>query len=91
MKLVPFATLAALAALPAAADEGMWTFDNPPAAAIEQKYGVKLDASWLNRVREGDRAARQGLHRLVHLGRRPDPHQPPLRRGLHRAELLGGQ
>jgi Peptidase S46 len=52
MKLVPFATLAALAALPAAADEGMWTFDNPPAAAIEQKYGVKLDDSWLNRVRE---------------------------------------
>ena len=53
MKLVPFAALAALAALPAAADEGMWTFDNPPAAAIEQKYGVKLDDSWLNRVREG--------------------------------------
>ena len=52
MKFVPFATLAALAALPAAADEGMWTFDNPPAAAIEQKYGVKLDTPWLNRVRE---------------------------------------
>ena len=39
MKLVSFATLAALAALPAAADEGMWTFDNQPAAAIERKYG----------------------------------------------------
>jgi hypothetical protein len=52
MKLASFATLAALVALPAAADEGMWTFDNPPAAAIEQKYGVKLDSDWLARVRE---------------------------------------
>src|SRR5688572_17052236 len=52
MKLAPVATLAALAALPAAADEGMWTFENPPAAAIEQKYGARLDGAWLNRVRE---------------------------------------
>ena len=52
MKLAPVATLAALAALPAAADEGMWTFDNPPTAAIAEKYGAKLDAAWLNRVRE---------------------------------------
>ncbi len=46
------AALAAFAAFSAAADEGMWTFDNPPAAAIEQKYGVKLDSAWLNHVRE---------------------------------------
>jgi hypothetical protein len=52
MKLAPVAALAALAALPAAADEGMWTFDNPPTAAIAEKYGAKLDAPWLNRVRE---------------------------------------
>ena len=39
----------------------------------------------------GDRAPRDGLHRILHLGRRPDPHQPPLRRGLHCAELLRGQ
>ena len=52
MKLAPVATLAALAALPAAADEGMWTFDNPPTAAISGKYGAKLDAPWLDRVRE---------------------------------------
>ena len=55
MKLVPTAALAALAAFaafPAAADEGMWTFDNPPAATVEQKYGVKLDSAWLNHVRE---------------------------------------
>jgi hypothetical protein len=55
MKLFPLAALAALAAFaafPAAADEGMWTFDNPPSAAIEKAYGVKLDAPWLAHVRE---------------------------------------
>jgi hypothetical protein len=52
MKLVPTAALAALAAFPAAADEGMWTFDNPPREAIAQKYGVTLDDAWLDRVRE---------------------------------------
>jgi hypothetical protein len=52
MKLVPIAALVALAALPAAADEGMWTFDNPPRDAIRQKLGVTLDSAWLDRVRE---------------------------------------
>ena len=52
MKLVLMAALAALAALPAAADEGMWTFDNPPRAAIEQRYGVTLESAWLDHVRE---------------------------------------
>jgi hypothetical protein len=52
MKRAPIAALAAFAALPAAAEEGMWTFDNPPTAAIEAKYGVTLDAAWLDRVRE---------------------------------------
>ncbi len=51
MKLLPIAALAALAALPAAADEGMWTFDNPPRDAVRQKYGVTLDSAWLDRVR----------------------------------------
>jgi hypothetical protein len=46
------AALAALASHTAAAEEGMWTFDNPPRAAVEQKYGVKLDAAWLDHVRE---------------------------------------
>jgi hypothetical protein len=52
MKLVPIAALAVLAALPAAADEGMWTFDNPPSSAIQQSLGVTPDSAWLNRVRE---------------------------------------
>jgi hypothetical protein len=52
MKLVPIAALAAFAAFPAAAEEGMWTFDNPPRAAIQQKYGVSLDSAWFDRLRE---------------------------------------
>ncbi len=52
MKLVPIAALAAFAVFPAAAEEGMWTFENPPHAAITGKYGVTLDSAWLDRVRE---------------------------------------
>lgn len=52
MKRVSMAALAALASFAAAADEGMWTFDNPPRATIAEKYGVTLSDAWLNRVRE---------------------------------------
>jgi len=45
------AAIAALASFAAAADEGMWTFDNPPRAAVAEKYGVTLDPAWLDRVR----------------------------------------
>src|ERR1700727_2809742 len=38
------------AAVPAYADEGMWTFDNFPAAAVKAKYGVTIDKPWLDRV-----------------------------------------
>lgn len=37
-------------ALPAAADEGMWTFDNFPSAQVKQKYGFGPDKAWLDRV-----------------------------------------
>ena len=43
--------LALAAASPAAADEGMWTFDAFPTAAVQQKYGVRIDQPWLDRVR----------------------------------------
>ncbi|NLH47192.1 MAG: S46 family peptidase [Myxococcales bacterium] len=33
------------------ADEGMWTFDHPPVAAIEKQYGVKLSPEWLEHLR----------------------------------------
>ncbi len=38
------------AAAPAFADEGMWTFDNFPAAKVQSAYGVKIDQPWLDRV-----------------------------------------
>jgi hypothetical protein len=35
----------------ARADEGMWTFDNFPSAAVKTKYGVAVDQAWLDHVR----------------------------------------
>jgi hypothetical protein len=34
-----------------AADEGMWTFDNFPAAALKEKYGVEITPAWLDHTR----------------------------------------
>ena len=34
-----------------AADEGMWTFDNPPIKLIQQRYGFTLTKEWLDHVR----------------------------------------
>jgi hypothetical protein len=33
------------------ADEGMWTYHNPPTALVKQKYGVDLTPQWLEHVR----------------------------------------
>jgi hypothetical protein len=38
-------------AVPALADEGMWTFDNFPAATMRAKYGWAPDAAWLEHAR----------------------------------------
>jgi hypothetical protein len=35
----------------ALADEGMWTFDNFPIAAVNAKYGTHIDQAWLDHVR----------------------------------------
>ena len=44
--------LAACAAIaPAHADEGMWTFDNFPSAAVKQVYGADISPAWLDHVR----------------------------------------
>jgi hypothetical protein len=36
---------------PLFADEGMWTFDNPPTQLIQQKYHYTLTKQWLDHVR----------------------------------------
>jgi Peptidase S46 len=56
MKLRSFANAAATFGaliLPAIAmaDEGMWTFDNFPTAAMKAKYGVTIDRAWLGHIR----------------------------------------
>ncbi|HSC16013.1 MAG TPA: S46 family peptidase, partial [Gammaproteobacteria bacterium] len=37
----------------AAADEGMWTFDNFPRELVRERLGVTIDDAWLERVRLG--------------------------------------
>ncbi len=52
MRKIQWLMLAALlTAAPVFADEGMWTFDNFPSATVAQKFGVQIDARWLDRVR----------------------------------------
>src|SRR6188474_500034 len=34
-----------------ARDEGMWTFDNLPLKVLEEKYGFKPTAEWLDHLR----------------------------------------
>ena len=47
-----FASCALLAAcFPLAADEGMWTFDNPPTKQLEAKYHFTPTKEWLDHVR----------------------------------------
>jgi hypothetical protein len=43
--------LASVAALPAFADEGMWTFDNFPSSAVKQLHGADITPAWLDHVR----------------------------------------
>jgi hypothetical protein len=52
MKLLPIVIAAASTLFVGStyADEGMWTFDNFPSAAVREKYGVEIDKAWLDRV-----------------------------------------
>jgi hypothetical protein len=40
-----------LAGVPSRADEGMWTFDNPPLKQLQEKYGFMPTQEWLDHVR----------------------------------------
>src|SRR5260370_34462675 len=48
LKPTPIVLLAATAG---SADEGMWTFDNPPTKLIQEKYNFTLTKDWLDHVR----------------------------------------
>lgn len=43
--------LSLCANVPARADVGMWTFDNPPAKQLKEKYGFTPTQEWLDHVR----------------------------------------
>jgi hypothetical protein len=45
--------LGLLLALPAAADEGMWTYDAFPSEAVKKAYGFAPSQEWLDKVRLG--------------------------------------
>ena len=51
LKLSLISAFVTLAACTAHADEGMWTFHNPPSQLVAQKYGVTITPEWLERVR----------------------------------------
>jgi len=40
-----------LAAAPALAEEGLWTFDNPPVRQLKEKHGFEPSQQWLDHVR----------------------------------------
>jgi len=56
---------AALAAAAAFADEGMWTFDNPPTAAMQKAYGFAPDAVWLAKVQAGSARLQSGCSSAI--------------------------
>ena len=47
------AALAIAAAIPASAEEGMWTFDHFPTAQMQREMGWAPDQAWLDRVMAG--------------------------------------
>ncbi len=50
-KLFPVAALMLTGALSITADEGMWTFDNPPLKQLKDKYNFTPTKAWLDHVR----------------------------------------
>src|SRR3984885_5817607 len=50
-RVAPLAALLVSISLAAHADEGMWTFDNPPVEFLKQRYHFVPTAEWLVHVR----------------------------------------
>src|SRR5437764_15218425 len=54
IRYAPIAILVVLAlaeARPSAADQGMWTFDNPPLKQLKDKYNFTPTTQWLDHIR----------------------------------------
>jgi hypothetical protein len=49
--LVLLAAAVAVLTLPSLAEEGMWTFDNPPRKQLKEKYGFEPTQQWLDHLR----------------------------------------
>lgn len=60
MKMSTALLVLAVLAPAARADEGMWTFDNFPAAKVEQQYSFKPAQAWLDHVRLASARLAQG-------------------------------
>src|SRR5690349_8955495 len=46
-----FFLIVSTCAIPTAADEGMWTFDNPPLKQLKDKYNFTPSQQWLDHIR----------------------------------------
>jgi hypothetical protein len=51
LAIVCLVVLSAAAVLPLAAEEGMWTFDNPPLKQLQEKYKFTPSPQWLDHIR----------------------------------------
>ena len=51
MARTPLAAALLLAAPLALADEGMWTYDNPPLRQLKERYGFEPTKEWLDHAR----------------------------------------
>ncbi len=61
------------------AEEGMWTFDNPPLKQLKEKYNFTPTKEWLDHVRLSQRALERRRLGLVRQPARVAAHQPPRR------------
>ena len=72
-RAVAFALAIAVLGPGARADEGMWTFDNFPAAKVAAAYGVTIDQAWLDHVRASTLRLTSGCSASIVSGEIPRP------------------
>src|ERR1035438_1334118 len=51
LSLALLCSVTTLLPFPGQADEGMWTFDNPPVKLLQERYRFTPTAEWLDHVR----------------------------------------